>query len=87
MTSGRHNASMAVKITIRDVPEELRDELAARAADRRQSMQAYLLGELERIAYRPSNAEWVRELREWKKRHEVRLIVSEILEARNADRV
>lgn len=83
----QHNASMAVKITIRDVSEEVRDVLAARAAERRQSMQAYLRGELERIASRPSTAEWVRELREWKKGHGVRLTVSEILEARDADRV
>ena len=77
---------MAVKITIRDIPEEVRDVLAARAAERRQSMQAYLRGELERLASRPSSAEWVRELREWKKRHGIDVPTSEILAARDADR-
>lgn len=45
---------MAVQITIRNVPEEVRDELAARAALRRQSMQEFLREELERMASRPS---------------------------------
>ena len=78
---------MAVKITIRDVPEEMRDELASRASEQGQSLQKYLMGELQRILSRPSKAEWIRELREWKKGHGVRLTVSEILEARDADRV
>ncbi len=77
---------MAVKITIRDISEEVRDVLAARAAARRQSMQAYLRGELERLASRPSNAEWVRELREWKKEHGIDVPTSAILEAKDADR-
>ena len=45
---------MPVQITIRGVPEKVRDELAARAALRGQSMQEFLRGELERIASRPS---------------------------------
>ena len=45
---------MEVQITIKKVPEEVRDELAARAARRSQSMQAFLLGELERIVSKPS---------------------------------
>ena len=52
-----YSESMTVKITIRDVPETVRDELARRAASNRQSMQAFILGELERIAKRPSNAD------------------------------
>ncbi len=48
---------MTVQITIRNVPEDVRDELAVRAARNRQSMQAFILGELERIARRPSNAD------------------------------
>ena len=82
----RHTASMTVKITIRDVPEEMRDQLAVRASEQGQSMQAYLLGELERIVSRPSNAEWLRELREWKKGHGIDVPTSEILAARDADR-
>lgn len=45
---------MGVQITIRNVPEEVRDELASRAALKRQSMQEYLREALERIASVPS---------------------------------
>ena len=48
---------MTVQITIRNVPEEMRDELRIRAARNRQSMQAFILGELERVLSRPSNEE------------------------------
>ena len=44
---------MAVHITVRNVPEAVRDELAAHAALAHKSMQEYLLGELERLASRP----------------------------------
>ena len=45
---------MAVQITIRNVSEEVRNELASRAALKHQSMQQFILEELERIASRPS---------------------------------
>jgi hypothetical protein len=45
-------------IQIRDVPEPVRDELARKAAAG-QSMQAYLPGELSKLAERPSMAEIV----------------------------
>jgi len=51
-----HNECMAL-IQIRDVPETVRDELARKAAAAGQSMQSYLLGELTRLAERPSMAE------------------------------
>ena len=54
-----HNACM-VMIQIRDVPESVRDDLARKAAAAGQSMQAYLLGELSKLAERPSMAEIVR---------------------------
>lgn len=54
-----HNAYMPL-IQIRDVPEAVRDELARKAAAAGQSMQAYLLGELTKLAERPSVAEIVR---------------------------
>ena len=53
-----HNACMPL-IQIRDVPEPVRDELARKAAAAGQSMQAYLLGELSKLAERPSMAEIV----------------------------
>ncbi|MDE2837723.1 MAG: hypothetical protein OXL97_09510 [Chloroflexota bacterium] len=45
---------MAVQITIRNVSEEVRNQLASRAALKHQSMQQFLLEELERIASEPS---------------------------------
>lgn len=48
---------MPVTITIRAVPDEVRDELAARAARSGQSLQEYLSGELEALAARPSALE------------------------------
>ena len=54
-----HNACMTL-IQIRDVPETVRDELAKKAAAAGQSMQAYLLGELTKLAERPSMAEIVK---------------------------
>ncbi|MDG4762979.1 hypothetical protein O7632_02460 [Solwaraspora sp. WMMD406] len=41
---------MAVVLTIRDVPEEVRDLLAQQARERGQSLQAYLLAVLNRQA-------------------------------------
>lgn len=77
---------MAVQITIRGVPESVRDELASRAALQRQSMQEFLRGELERIASRPSVDDWVREIREVKAAYGTHVPTSAILAARNADR-
>ena len=77
---------MPVQITIRGVPEEVRDELAVRAAIQRQSMQEYLRGELERIASRPSIGVWLQRVRDRKELEETRVEVSEILRARDADR-
>ena len=54
---------MPVQITIRGVPEEVRDELALRAARQHQSMQEFLRCELERIASRPSVGTWLQEVR------------------------
>ena len=57
-------ARMAVHITVPDVPEAVRDELAARAALANQSMQAYLRDELQRLASRPSIERWLEQVRE-----------------------
>jgi antitoxin FitA len=47
------NACMAVSVTIRNIPEETRDELAARAARSGRSLQEYLRGELIQLARKP----------------------------------
>ena len=80
------NAGMAVQITIRNVSEEVRDELALRAARNRQSMQEFLRTELERIASQPSIDEWLRQVRERVEESGTRISAAEILEARDADR-
>lgn len=77
---------MAVQITIRGVPEEVRDELAVRAARQRQSMQEFLRGELERIASRPSLGAWLQGVRDRKAVAGTRVQPAGILEARDADR-
>ncbi len=46
---------MTIDITIRNVPEKVRDELAKRAAIRHQSIEAYVLSELEWIAAKTRN--------------------------------
>ncbi|MXY94300.1 MAG: hypothetical protein F4047_05085 [Caldilineaceae bacterium SB0670_bin_27] len=77
---------MPVKITIRNVPEEVRNELARRAALQGQSMQEFLRGELEHIASRPSLAAWLQGVRERKAVAESRVQPQQILRARDADR-
>ena len=77
---------MGVQITIRGVPEAVRDELAVRAALKRQSMQEFLRGELERIASRPSVDVWLQEVRERKVAMGNKVPTSAILAARDADR-
>ena len=47
---------MTVALQIRDVPEKVRDVIAARAAQQGQSMQAYLLRVVEREARLARNA-------------------------------
>lgn len=48
---------MPVQITIRNVPDATRDRIAERAASQKQSMQAFLREELERIASQASRKE------------------------------
>ena len=77
---------MPVQITIRDVSDDVRNELAARAARRGQSMQEFLRGELERIASRPSVDDWLDEVRRRVEASGTRIPPSVILRARDADR-
>ena len=77
---------MPVQITIRGVPEAMRDALAVRAARQHRSMQGFLLGELERIASRPSVAEWLERVRERKAAAGTSVPAASILHARDADR-
>jgi plasmid stability protein len=54
---------MTVNVTIRDVPDDVRDELAARAARSGRSLQEYLKGQLIDLARRPSAADVLVEIR------------------------
>jgi antitoxin FitA len=77
---------MAVQLTIRDVPEKVRDELAARAASQGKSMQEYLRSELERMAGRPSAAAWLEQVRRRKRATRTLLSSKQILDSRETDR-
>lgn len=80
------NAGMAIQITIRGVSEEVRNELAVRAAERGQSMQEFLRGELERIVSRPTVERWLGEVRRRKEASMKSIESTVILGARDADR-
>ena len=77
---------MAVQINIRDVPERVRDEFAARAALQGKSMQEFLRAELERLAGRPSINAWLQQVRKRKRATETRVSSEQILQNRNTDR-
>lgn len=49
----QHSSGMATSITIRDVPDKTRNELAARAAHSGRSLQEYLRAQLIELARRP----------------------------------
>ena len=50
---------MSVNIQIRDVPDEVRDRIAAHATDRGVVLcRGYLLGMLDQVAARPTRADW-----------------------------
>jgi antitoxin FitA len=77
---------MSVQITIRDVPEKVRDELAARAALQGKSMQEFLHAELRRMVARPSIATWLQQVRKRKRATRSEVSAEQILKARDADR-
>ncbi|MGE0580668.1 MAG: hypothetical protein AB7P31_00840 [Steroidobacteraceae bacterium] len=77
---------MATQITVRDVPEKVRDELAARAALQGKSMQEYLRAELQRLAARPSVDAWLEQVRRRKRASQTRVTSGRILKERDADR-
>ena len=81
-----HYEIMAIQINIRDVPEKVHDELAARATLQGKSMQEFLRAELERLASRPSIDAWLQQARKRKLATQTRISSKQILETRNADR-
>ena len=79
-------AGMPVSVTIRDVPDETRDVLAARAARAGQSLQKYLRAELIALAARPSPDELWDRVSARVRATGTRLSAAEILAAKDADR-
>jgi len=73
-------------ITVRDVPDETRDELAARAARSGRSLQEFLRLELIDLADRPDVDAWIERVRARKGQLRSHVAVHDILEARDADR-
>jgi len=78
--------AVAVAITIRDIPDEVRDELAARAARAGKSLQEYLRGMLIGSAARPPVDDVIARARARVAATGVRVDAESILSARDADR-
>jgi len=73
-------------ITVRDVPDDARDELAARAAITGRSLQEYLRSELIELSRRPDPDVLLARIRERKQRTASELPADRILRHRDADR-
>jgi plasmid stability protein len=81
----QQNACM-VSITIRDVPQETRNELAARAARSGRSLQEYLRGELVALSHRPDPAAVMEGIRRRVEKAATRISIDDLLDAKDADR-
>ena len=77
---------MSVAITVRDVPEAVRDELAARAARAGKSLQEYLRGMLIETATHPTAEDVIARARGRVAATGLRVSADTILAARDADR-
>ena len=77
---------MSVQITITDVPEEIRDKLARRAALRSQTLEEFLRRELERLATPTDRAQLMREIEERLEASQTHVPGSEIVRILRADR-
>lgn len=77
---------MPVAITVRDVPDDVRDELAARAARAGKSLQEYVRGLLVESVARPHVDDVIARARARVDATGVRLDAETILAARDADR-
>lgn len=73
-------------ITIREVPDSVRDELAARAARAGKSLQEYLRGLLIDTATRPTVEDVIARARARVEATKVHVSAESILAARDADR-
>lgn len=78
---------MSVSMTIRDIPDETRDELAARAARSGRSLQEYVRGELIELARKPDIETVLARVKTRKEATGSTLSAEKILEYRDADRL
>ena len=72
-------------ITVRNVPDDARDELAARAARSGRSLQEFLRGALVDLAARPDPDDLLARIRERKRLTGSTLGAAEIVELRSLD--
>jgi plasmid stability protein len=77
---------MSVAITVRDVPDEVRDELAARAARSGRSLQEYVRAMLVEAAARRPVEDVIARARQRVESTGSRLDGAAIIQARDADR-
>jgi plasmid stability protein len=73
-------------ITVRNVPDDVRDELAARAARAGRSLQEHLRAELIELARKPSVADVLEHARSRTRLTSSNLPAARILDHRDADR-
>lgn len=81
-----YSDGMSKSITIRDVPDDVRNELAARAALRGRSLQAYLRDELIEAARREDVLAILRETHERQRSGHDAIASEEIVRATTEDR-
>jgi plasmid stability protein len=77
---------MPVAITIRNVPDDVRDELAARAARSGRSLQEYLAAQLAEMVSRPCAEDVIARARLRARAAGHRIEPASILAARDAER-
>ena len=82
-----HNdRTMTVQITIRNVPETIRNEIASRAAAEGKSMQQFLLAVLERTVEYPCQTRLMERIRERVRASKSGITTADILAARDEER-
>lgn len=77
---------MGTAITVRDVPDQTRNELASRAALSGRSLQEYLRAKLIELAGQPDADSLVARIRARKAEHAVTIPADQILAHRDEDR-
>ena len=77
---------MSRSVTVRDVPDEVVDELASEAAASGRSLQEFLRSHLVDLAARTDLTTWVQQVSGRARITGTTLTVEQILQARDADR-